>query len=290
MGDHAVSVTGLLVLSSLLVAGGMTPGALVPLEACSHGSMTSGECPSITTTVDSGGVSLGASLSTPGSPGGTTTTPGQSASPPRAPWSAPPVRNPVLGSPECTVIIGGSCRGQSPPKNPPVGATATVDEPTAPTSLSDLASFSPRAPGIVLEPGAWSLPRLSTNIIAVAGTEIQSGELLGWPIEVRFSPQTYRWNYGDGSRATHSVPGASWGQAQFSRTPTGHIYRSPGRYSISLEVDYALAYRFGEGAFVPLSGAVRRAAGPVVISVLRVTPVLVDEGCAGTALVGGRCE
>lgn len=284
-----MSVTGVWWLGSLLVAAGLHPGALVPLEACSHGSMTSGECPSITTTVDSGGVSLGASVSTPGSPGSTTTTPGQSSSPPRAPWSAPPVRNPVLGSPECTVIIGGSCRGQSPPRNPPV-VTTTVDEPIAPTSLSDLAAFSPRVPGIIVEPGAWSLPRLSTNIIAVAGTEIQSGELLGWPIEVRFSPETYRWNYGDGSRVTHSVAGASWGQAQFSRTPTGHVFRSPGRYFVTLEVDYAVAYRFGEGAFVPLSGVVRRGAGPVGINVLRVTPVLVEDGCAGTALVEGRCE
>jgi hypothetical protein len=290
VGDHAVSVTGLLLLSSLLVAGGMAPGALAPFEACSQGSRTSGECPSITSTVDSGGVSVGATVSTTGSPGSQTTTTGSSDSSPRLPWSAPPVRNPVLGSPQCTVIIGGSCRGQSPPKNPPGAALTTVDGPIAPTSLSDVASFSPRAPGIIVEPGAWSLPRLTTNIIAVAGAEIQRGELLGWPIEVRFSPQTYRWNYGDGSRATHSVAGGSWGQAQFSSTPTGHVYRSPGRYSITVEVDYGVAYRFGDGAFVPLSGVVRMGGGPVGVTVLRVTPVLVDGGCAGKALVGGRCE
>ena len=290
MGDHAVSVVSVLLLVWVMLAGVVQPGGFAPLEPCSQGSRTSGECPSITSTVDSGGVSLGATTTTQGSPGSQSTTPGETTTLPRLPWSPPPVRNPVLGSAQCEVIIQGSCRGKSPPKNPPAARATVIAEPIAPTSLSDLASFSPGAPGIVVEPGSWSIPRLTTNIYALADTEVQAGELLGWPIEVRFSPQSYRWNYGDGSGATHAVPGGTWGSAQFSATPTGHIFASPGRYSLSVEVDYAVAYRFAEGQFVALSGVVTRSAGPTMLTVLRVTPILVEDGCAGRTMAGGRCE
>lgn len=282
-----MSVSGLVGCGVLLVA--LLQGGLAPLEACSQGSRTSGECLNITSTVDSGAVTLGATQSTPGSPGGATTTGGGTPGP-SAPWTPPPVRNPVLGSAQCTVILAGSCRGQSPPKNPPSAQSSDVLRPTPPSSVSDLASFAPQVPGIVIEPGGWSLPRLTTNIYATAGIHSRRGELLGWPIEVRFSPQTYHWSYGDGARSSRGVAGGSWGAAQFSATSTGHVYRAPGRYSITLQVDYAVSYRFDDGAFVPVAGTVSAGSGPVELTVLRVTPVLVDRGCGGQSLVGGRCE
>lgn len=268
-----------------------TPGTgPVLLEACSQGSRISGECANISSTVDGQSVTLGATQSTPGSPGGATSTPlAPPQTGPRLPWSPPPVRNPVLGSAQCSVIIAGSCRGQSPPKNPPQASAPAVVRPIPPGSLSDLAAFSPSSPAIVVEPGAWSLPRVMTNIYASAQEHSQAGELLGWPIEVRFSPRGYRWNYGDGSSANHSEPGGSWGARQFSPTSTGHIYRAPGTYTITLQVDYAVSYRFDTGAFVPVAGQVSASAGSTSVTVLRVTPVLVDRGCDASTLVEGRC-
>jgi hypothetical protein len=282
-----VSVSVVLGIGAFLVLGGVLDAGASWQEACSQASRTSGECPSITTTVDGAGVTLGATQTTPGS-AGTTSEP--SSTPLDAPWSPPPVRNPVLGSAQCTVIIGGSCRGQSPPKNPPEPVVSVVQQPTAPRSVSDLVSFAPDAPGIVVEPGTWSLPRLETNIYSSARSHTRTGELLGWPIEVRFSPQVFRWNYGDGSSASHAQAGRSWGAAQFSASPTGHVYRAPGVYAITLQVDYSVAYRFGDGPFVPVSGTVTAGSGPIEVRVLRVTPVLVDHGCAGKILVEGRCE
>lgn len=282
-----MSVSVVLAISAVLALGGVLDAGGSWREACSQASRTSGECPSVTTTVDSDGVTLGATQTTPGS-AGTTSEP--SSTPLNAPRSPPPVRNPVLGSAQCTVIIGGSCRGQSPPKTPPVPEVSVAQKPTAPRTLSDLVSFAPDAPGIVVEPGTWSLPRLETNIYSSARSHTRVGELLGWPIEVRFSPQLFRWNYGDGSGASHTQAGRSWGAAQFSASPTGHVYRAPGEYAITLQVDYSVAYRFGDGPFVPLSGTVTTDSGVFGLTVLRVTPVLVDHGCAGKILVEGRCE
>lgn len=291
MGGDPVSLkTGLVILGLLSGLGGV-----VPVEACSQAGRTSGECLSITGSVDSTGATLGATQTTPGTSGtsGSTSGSGSStgATTPRPPWRPPPPRAPVLGSAQCSIIIAGSCRGQSPSKNPPRPVVSSQRQaPRAPSTVQDVASFAPGAPGIVVEPGTWSLPRLTTNIFSTAREQTQPGELLGWPVEVRFTPRAYRWSYGDGASATHASPGSSWGAAQFSPASTGHVYRAPGTYSISLQVDYAVAYRFDNGPFRPLSGTVSVTSGPARVQVLRVTPVLVDRGCAPGTLVEGRCE
>jgi hypothetical protein len=278
-----------------------------PAEACSQGARISGVC--VNSTVDSGGATIGATTTTPGQPGGTTggsTSSGSSsattgssgagATAPRFPWTPPPPRDPVLGSAQCSVIIAGSCRGQSPPKNPPATAPVTstvapavVRAPTPPGTASELASFAPGNPRIVIEPGSWSLPRVVTNIYSTASGETQSGQLLGWPIEVRFTPQVFRWAYGDGATARHTGRGGSWGSNQFQATSTGHVYRSPGTYNVTLSVEYAVSYRFDGGAFVGVPGTVTRQASTTSVTVLRVSPVLVESGCAPVSLVGGRC-
>lgn len=278
--------SGALVL--LLAFGGVGAGAVAWLEACSQASRTGGDCVGISSSVDSSGVTFGASATSPGSPGSSSTTAGTSVfSSPRIPR---PPRNPVLGSRQCSIILAGLCRGQSAPKNPPAPATRVVRAPTPPSTVSDLAAFQPLPPGIIIEPGSWSLPRVPTNIFSSAGAHSQSGTLLGWPIEVRFIPQSFRWSYGDGGSATVSQSGSSWGSNQFGATATSHVFSVPGTYTVTLQVDYAVSYRFGQGDFVPLAGTVTRAGPPATLRILRVGSVLVDEGCPPGGLVQGRCE
>jgi hypothetical protein len=275
-------------LALLLALGGVGTGTAVWFEACSQASRTGGTCVDISSSVSASGVTLGATVTSPGSPGSSVRTPATSVfSSPRIPR---PPRNPVLGSRQCSIILAGLCRGQSAPKNPPPPALRVQRAPIPPTSVSDLAAFQPLPPGIVIEPGSWSLPRVPTNIFSSAATQSQSGTLLGWPIEVRFSPQGFRWSYGDGTRATRSQSGSSWGSHQFAATATSHVFRAPGTYTVTLQVDYAVSYRFNQGGFVPLAGTVTRAGAPATLQILRVDSVLVDEGCSPGALVQGRCE
>jgi len=289
------------------LALGLTPqGALsaqssASASECSQSSRTSGECPTISTEVGTNSVLISATETSPGTTGGgsggssgDSSTP-TSSSAPRLPWSPPPPRSPVLGTAECTIIVAGRCRAGSPSRNPPAATPprpaepAVVLAPTPPSSISDLAEFSPEPASFVIEPGSWSLPRLPTNMYSRAQEHQVPGELLGWPIEVRFTPQAFRWSYGDGSTATTSGSGSSWGGAQFSATSTSHVYRQPGVYGVGLSVEYRVAYRFGQGAFMPLAGTVTRSAGVQQLTVLRVTPVLVDQGCQVSELRGGRC-
>jgi PKD repeat protein len=189
----------------------------------------------------------------------------------------------VLGSNDCQVVLAGRCRGSSPPRNTPAETdTVTVaptpsTPPTPPQFASELGSFHPERPGASIQPGDWSMPRLPTNFIATAGTHTRSGELAGWPIQVRFIPIRYHWSFGDGQRATFSEPGRSWsgwGVRQFQATPTSHIYRRPGTYTAGLRVEYRVEFRFVGQRFQRLSGTVSANGPNQRIRVLTVSPLL----------------
>jgi len=265
-------------------------------DECSQAARTSAECPSISSDVTEEGVTFGATGTTQGSPGsepqGGSSSVLSPAPRPSLPWSLPPPRSPVLGTTECAYLLQGSCRGSSPAKNPPpptpTPSTAGV-LPTPPSTVNDLASFQPDSSSIQVEPGWWTLPRLHTNVFSTAREHQVAGELLGVPIEVRFSPRAYAWSFGDGYTATTGSAGSSWGSEQFSPTATSHVYRAPGGYSLRLTVSYSVSYRYTGSSFTPVSGTVNQPVGPATVSVLRVTPVLVDHGCSVSILREGRC-
>jgi hypothetical protein len=127
------------------------------------------------------------------------------------------------------------------------------------------------------------------NLFSTAQSITESGELLGWPIEVRFTPVSYRWSMGDGATRSGSNPGNSWGSRQFSTTATSHVYELSGDYLVSHWVTYEASYRFDGGSFVSLPGQITRSGGQRIVEVLSVTPVLVDRGCHAETLVSGRC-
>ena len=251
-------------------------GTLSPASAtqCTHAERTSGQCSSVDAVVTGDGVTVSGVTVTPGAPGSTY----------RGTWTPPPPRDPILGSAQCEVKIAGLCRGSSPSKEP-----VEKTEPTPPRSINDIAEFAPGQASFLLEPAGWSLPLLPTNVISSAGEITESGELLGWPIEVKFTPIAYRWNWGDGTTSVSSVPGSSWGSRQFSSTATSHVYELSGDYRVSLAVTYRASYRFAGGSLVELPGEITRSGGERLVEVLSVTPVLVDRGCHSETLVLGRC-
>lgn len=259
------------VLGIALVLGPITPAMA---SECTQAQRTSGQCSGVGAIVTSEGVTVS----------GTQVAPGNAGSPYRGSWSPPPPKDPVLGSAQCEVKIAGLCRGSSPSRN---GVERV--EPTPPQSLSDVVQFAPGATSFVQEPAGWSLPLLPTNVYSTAVETTQSGELLGWPIEVRFTPVAYRWTFGDGSTRLNRIPGESWGARQFSSSATSHIYELSGDYRISLEVSYEASYRFDGGAFLGLPGEITRSGGEQSVEVLSVTPVLVNKGCQSETLTSGRC-
>jgi hypothetical protein len=252
----------------------LTPLSLAHASECTHSERTSGQCSGVGATVTSEGVTVWGTQVTPGSPEAGY----------QGRWTPPPPKDPVLGSAQCAVKIAGLCRGASPSKE--VGERSA---PTPPQSVSDVAQFAPQGASFVQEPAGWSLPLLPMNVFSTDRGTLESGDVAGWPIEVRFTPIAYRWIFGDGTVTVKTVPGSSWGSRQFSPTATSHVYQLSGDYRVGLEVTYAASYRFEGGPFVSLPGQITRSGGEQLVEVLSVTPLLVDRGCHSETLVSGRC-
>ncbi|GMA26750.1 hypothetical protein GCM10025874_00030 [Arenivirga flava] len=143
----------------------------------------------------------------------------------------------VVGSGE------GCLAGEDQPPQDTPGPAPTV-------TINDLASFSPRADRLSAEPGDWAITGLPVNPVADDAPVSASGELLGLPAEVRFTPVEFLWDRGDGSTLSTPDGGATWaelGQAEFSDTRTSHVYDDPGVYTLALSVRFAAEYSVGGG-------------------------------------------
>jgi hypothetical protein len=153
-------------------------------------------------------------------------------------------------------------------------------------ALSDLASFSPRAAVIRMEPSGWMLRGLPANFIAdtVAGraqSEETAGTLLGRPISVRFTPTSYTWSWGDGSSDTVTTAGRTWdelGVPRFTPTATSHVYDERGTVTVSLEIAHRVEYSLNGAPWTTVVGTVATAAS-----------IDAYVGTARTVLVDGDC-
>ena len=119
-------------------------------------------------------------------------------------------------------------------------------------TITDLARFAPAGTPLTGEPDNLGVAGLPTNFVASASAQTQSGELFGFPIQVRFTPVSYVFHYGDGLSASTSDGGASWeslDQTQFTPTDTSHTYAERGEYDARVDVNYTAELDLGGGWF-----------------------------------------
>lgn len=156
-------------------------------------------------------------------------------------------------------------------------------EPGIPTiTIRDIATFIPTPGRQQMEPDGWAVAGLDTNFYAITGPHVVNGTLLGRPADVRFTPTTYRWAYGDGTSATRTTKGGTWaalGIAEFEPTPTSHVYEQVGDYTITLSIVFAAEYRFNGGSWRPVVGTITLPANDLYIRVGTAKTVLVEHDC-----------
>ena len=155
---------------------------------------------------------------------------------------------------------------------------------TAPviSSVSDLVGFSPHRPWQEMEPNGLAIVGLAANFVATASVHVVSGALLGESADVRFTPEAFHWDFGDGGSRISAAGGASWADLslpEFSDTATSHIYEVRGDYVALLTVDYAAEFRVGGGGWQPVSGTLPASANPLNVTVRHVKSVLVAHDC-----------
>lgn len=166
--------------------------------------------------------------------------------------------------------------------NQPASPAATPSAPGTPTiTISDLARFAPASVLAATEPGNVGIAGMPTNFLGAAAVQVQSGELFGTPLRVRFTPVGYDYAYGDDSSAVLTTPGQTWeslGRAQFTPTATSHVYRSPGVYWADLDIRYTAEIDLGAG-WIPVAGQVTTDGPPEDIRILEAHTALVAHTC-----------
>lgn len=154
--------------------------------------------------------------------------------------------------------------------------------PTEGVTLADIAHFAPTVGEHHMEPNGWAVVGLPANFLSTATTQVLSGTVLGTPAEVRFTPVSWHWEYGDGATRDASTGGARWAAlplGEFEPTATSHVFEQRGDYAVTLSVGFVAEYRTGEGEWRRIPGILTLAAPPRDILARTARTVLVDEDC-----------
>ncbi len=163
------------------------------------------------------------------------------------------------------------------PVAPTVNGVGEIPEVT----LTDLAQFAPAPATLSAEPSNAGIADMPTNFLGAASVHTQTGSLFGFPVTVRFTPVGYDYTYGDGTNATVTTAGRSWGdlgQAQFTPTPTSHTYTERGTYNAGLSIRYSAEVDLGRGWY-PIAGQLTIPTAPQQIQIFEAHTALVAHTC-----------
>ena len=144
-------------------------------------------------------------------------------------------------------------------------------------TAADVARFLPALGAVHSEPNGWAVVGVPANFWAEVQPATVAGTLLGGPAAVRFTPELYRWSYGDGAERASATPGATWaalGQQELTATATSHVYTARAGRQAQVEVVYAAEFRVGAGPWLPVLGAVTGITPPASVLVVTERTVL----------------
>ena len=253
MNESISRILGAL-LATVLIGGPAIEAKAALAIDCSPSSIRLGTC-NITGKNDGTDVTIRGNGTTPGSGGNS-----GNGSEPQDPYA------------DCIYILNGRCLMAGPDKRAP----------TAPVTLSDIAKFRPNPGRDLMEPDGWMIVGLDTNFYSTGGIQVHDGTLFAAPASVRFTPVSWHWDYGDGVLATRARPGRAWaasGVAEFGSTSTSHVFRNPGRYLITLSIDFSAEYRVAGLGWTPIDGLLNVPANPLTAVAGSAKTVLVERGC-----------
>lgn len=166
--------------------------------------------------------------------------------------------------------------------DPSVCVQAPTEPGIPPVTITDIATFRPIPGTQQMEPDGWTVAGLDTNFYALTNPHIVNGTLLGRPADVRFTPISFQWAYGDGTSSTRNTKGGTWaalGIGEFDPTPTSHVYETLGDYTITLSITFAAEYRFADSAWRPVIGTITLPANDLYLRVGTAHTVLVEHDC-----------
>lgn len=151
---------------------------------------------------------------------------------------------------------------------------AVAAAPTPQLSLEDFRSL-PLPPGQpLIEPaGGNVLINVPTNVYVQAEPHTLTTTLLGLAVQVRATPVSYQWDFGDGTPPlTTSDPGAPYPELRVT-----HTYTERGTPEVVLTTAYTGEYSVAGGPWLPVPGQASVTSDPIPLRVLAGTNSLVAD-------------
>ncbi|MGC5076565.1 PKD domain-containing protein [Agrococcus sp. DT81.2] len=155
-------------------------------------------------------------------------------------------------------------------------------------TINDLAQFRPIVGELVVEPDGWGVVGTPTNFYATAEAHTMAGELFDMPIEVRWTPSSYVFDYGDGTTESTEASGTAWRgtEESWTETATSHVYAERSDVTASLTVVFTAEVDAGGGWFA-VPGTLPVDAPSVGVKVFEVDTVLTNGDCMANPSAAG---
>ena len=110
----------------------------------------------------------------------------------------------------------------------------------------------------------YTLINVPTNVYATAEPVVLDTDLLGFAVQVRATPASYTWDFGDATTlGPTDDPGAPYPDLR-----TTHTYDSAGPYAITLTTTYTGEYSVAGGPWLPVPGQAQVTSAPVPVEAL----------------------
>lgn len=167
------------------------------------------------------------------------------------------------------------------------GSSPAGGDGAPPLSLDEVRTLLVLDPEIRSDNAGRGVRNAETNFYADAQTRHLVTTLNGVEVELRATPVSYHWDYGDGTPARiTTVAGES--QPDFDvPTPTSHVFEETGEFTVSLTTVYIGEYREAGGEWVLIPGTLTLASAPVTADIWKTVTRNVADDCGADATAWG---
>lgn len=165
------------------------------------------------------------------------------------------------------IPLTSECRGGRPPDAPK--PKLTPDRVLEAVRRIGLPSLQVR-----VQPDTATLVNFATIFYAEPQTFERTVSLLGFSVDVRAEPSSYRWMFGDGQEATTQSPGAPYPATDIThKYADAHVTVNP-----RVDVTYEVQYRVDGGAWQALDETLTAQGPATELRIKEATPVLSGGG------------
>lgn len=142
--------------------------------------------------------------------------------------------------------------------------TCPHDEAVVAAVLSEWSTLEPEPTTATIQPDrGWVYANMPTIVMADGDAQMHAASLLGADVDIRATPATFTWTWGDGDQTVTHDPGALYPH----QTVTHTYSHFTGNATVSLQTAWDGHYRINGGAWVAFATQITSDSPPVTLEV-----------------------